>query len=87
MVLKDVERQEIEFVTEILNCLPIANIEQFSPDMIGQAHLVEQVSLGIGMILNIGVVKDMWKSTSLLVRAPRHLALCTIPLHVSSKSI
>uniref|UniRef100_A0A6N2LCL1 T-complex protein 1 subunit delta n=1 Tax=Salix viminalis TaxID=40686 RepID=A0A6N2LCL1_SALVM len=50
LVIKDVERDEIEFITKTLNCLPIANIEHFKEEKLGYADLVEEVSLGDGRL-------------------------------------
>lgn len=51
LVIKDVERDDIEFISKTLNCLPIANIEHFRSDKLGQADLVEEVSVGSGRVL------------------------------------
>jgi len=44
MCVKDIERDEVEFVCKSLGCKPIADIEQFTEDKLGQAELVEEVS-------------------------------------------
>ena len=75
MVIKDVERDEIEFVTKTLNCLPIANIEHFRAEKLGFADLVEEASLGDGKILKITGIKDMGRTTSVLVRGSNQLVL------------
>ncbi|CAH8260918.1 unnamed protein product [Arabidopsis lyrata] len=75
MVIKDVERDEIEFVTKTLNCLPIANIEHFRAEKLGHADLVEEASLGDGKILKITGIKDMGRTTSVLVRGSNQLVL------------
>ncbi|KAG5111863.1 hypothetical protein JHK82_035132 [Glycine max] len=59
LVIKDVERDEIEFITKTLNCLPIANIEHFRTEKLGYADLVEEVSLGDGKIVKITGIKEM----------------------------
>ena len=46
MVVKDVERDDIEFISRTLNCLPIANIEHFRAEKLGEADLVEDVQVG-----------------------------------------
>jgi T-complex protein 1 subunit delta len=74
-VIKDVERDEIEFITKTLNCLPIANIEHFKEEKLGYANLVEEVSLGDGKIVKITGIKDMGRTTTVLVRGSNHLVL------------
>ena len=43
MVVKDVERDEIEFISKTLGAIPIASIEAFSSSKLGTAKLVEEV--------------------------------------------
>jgi hypothetical protein len=50
LVVKDVEREDIEFISKTLNCLPIANIEHFHTEKLGRADLVEEVSVGSGRV-------------------------------------
>lgn len=50
LVIKDVEREDIEFISKTLNCLPIANIEHFRAEKLGHADLVEEVSVGNGRV-------------------------------------
>ncbi|EAY79196.1 hypothetical protein OsI_34308 [Oryza sativa Indica Group] len=60
MVVKDVERDEIEFITKTLNCMPIASIEHLRVDKLGPAHLVEEISVGDGNTHKI--CQDHWPS-------------------------
>uniref|UniRef100_A0A1I8ENV8 T-complex protein 1 subunit delta n=1 Tax=Wuchereria bancrofti TaxID=6293 RepID=A0A1I8ENV8_WUCBA len=46
MVVKDIEREDIEFYSRILGCRPIASIDHFVPEALGSADLVEQISTG-----------------------------------------
>lgn len=50
LVIKDVEREDIEFISKTLNCLPIANIEHFRAEKLGHADLVEEVPVGNGRV-------------------------------------
>jgi T-complex protein 1 subunit delta len=52
LVVKDVEREDIEFISKTLNCLPIANVEHFRTEKLGHADLVEEVSVGSGRVLS-----------------------------------
>lgn len=42
MAIKDVERDEIEFITKTLDCLPIANIEHFGSEKLVSEACVEK---------------------------------------------
>ncbi|EFJ35479.1 hypothetical protein SELMODRAFT_80665 [Selaginella moellendorffii] len=75
LVVKDVERDEIEFISKTLNCLPIANIEHFRAEKLGQAELVEEVSVGDGRIVKISGIKNMGRTTTILVRGSNQLVL------------
>lgn len=46
MVVKDIERDDIEFYSRILGCRPIASIDHFVPEALGSADLVEQIPTG-----------------------------------------
>jgi T-complex protein 1 subunit delta len=96
LVIKDVECDEIEFITKTLNCLPIANIEHFRKEKLGYADLVEEVSIGDGKIVKISGIKDMGKTTTVLVRGSNllvldeaerslHDALCVVRCLVSKR--
>ena len=45
MVVKDVEREDIEFISKTLHCLPIAHVDHMRPDKLGTAALVEEADV------------------------------------------
>ncbi|CAK4032832.1 T-complex 1 subunit delta [Lecanosticta acicola] len=47
MCIKDIERDEVEFICISTGCKPIADIDSFTEDKLGSADLVEEVS-GLG---------------------------------------
>ena len=46
MVIKDVEREDIEHVCKSLGCSPVASLDHFTVDKLASADLVEEVSTG-----------------------------------------
>ncbi|KAK0946612.1 T-complex protein 1 subunit delta [Friedmanniomyces endolithicus] len=44
LVIKDIERDEIEFICKSTSCKPIADVDSFTEDKLGSADLVEEVS-------------------------------------------
>merc|ERR1719162_2260577 len=44
MVIKDVERDDIDFITRTLGCKPVAHVDSFTADKLGNASLVEEIS-------------------------------------------
>ena len=48
MVIKDIERDEIDFVSKTLGCRPIASADHILPEHLGHADLVEELQIGGG---------------------------------------
>ena len=42
LVVRDVERDDIEFISRTLGCLPIAHVDHMRPEKLGHAKLVEE---------------------------------------------
>ena len=66
LVVKDVERDEIEFLSKSLGCKPISDIEAFSEDKLGVADLVEETSKAGAKVVKISGVKNKGKTVSVL---------------------
>lgn len=47
MVIRDIEREDIEFISKTLGCLPVAHIDHMKPEKLGSAELVEEVEVGM----------------------------------------
>jgi hypothetical protein len=45
MVVRGIEREDIEFISKTLGCLPIAHIDHMRPEKLGSAELVEEVDV------------------------------------------
>lgn len=75
MVVRDIERTEIEFIANTLGCVPIADAEQFTAPKLGEAALAEEVSTPSGKIIKITGVKNPGKTVSILCRASNRLLL------------
>ena len=98
MVVKDVERADIEFICKSLGCRPVAHPESFSADHLGQADLVETVSMGDEKLTKFLGVKNMGKTVTILVRGSNdlvmeeaersiHDALCVVRSVVKSRKL
>jgi T-complex protein 1 subunit delta len=46
MVVTDIERTDVEFISKTLDLLPVAHVDHFAPNKLGSAALVEEVSIG-----------------------------------------
>ncbi|GFR84263.1 T-complex protein 1 subunit delta [Elysia marginata] len=51
LVVKEVEREDVEFVCKTLGCKPIASVDHFLPENLGSAELVEEVQTGSSKIV------------------------------------
>ncbi len=46
MVIRDIEREDIEFISKTLGCLPIAHLDHMQQERMASADLVEEVEVG-----------------------------------------
>ena len=53
MVVKDIERSDIEFISKTIGCLPVANIENLKPEKFGRADTVIEESTPDGKIVRV----------------------------------
>lgn len=75
LVVKDVEREQVEFICKTLACRPIASLDHFSAEMLGTAELVEEVQCGTGKIVKISGIQDQGRTVSVVVRGSNKLVL------------
>jgi T-complex protein 1 subunit delta len=99
MVIRDIDREEIEFISKTINCTPVAHIDQFTPEKLGKAAKCEEVTLSEGSkVIKILGVPNSGKTVSILVRGSNHLlldeaerslhdALCVVRSIVKRRSI
>lgn len=57
MVVKDIDRDEVEFLSKSLGCKPIADIDLFTEDRLGSADLVDEIDSDGSRILTITGIK------------------------------
>lgn len=76
MCVTDIERDEVEFISKSLGCIPVAGIESFTADKLAKADLCEEVSVGAEKMIKVtGVAKPVKETVSLLVRGSNQLVL------------
>lgn len=76
MVIRDVERDDIEFVTKTLGCTPVAHPDALTADKLGHAELAQEVPVSGGMrVLKITGVANPGRTVSLLVRGSNKLVV------------
>lgn len=76
LVVRDIEREDVDFLVKSIGCRPIANIEDFTADKLGIADAVEEVSVGSSKVVKVTGphVKDA-RTCSILVRGSNQLVL------------
>ncbi|KAI8066867.1 T-complex protein 1 subunit delta [Gongronella butleri] len=75
MVVKDVERDEIEFIAKSLGCKPVADVESFTEDKLGYADLIEEVDSVGSRVVKVTGMKHAGKTVSVLCRGANSLVL------------
>ncbi|XP_064599892.1 T-complex protein 1 subunit delta-like [Liolophura sinensis] len=75
MVVKDIEREDIDFYCRSLGLRPIASIDHFVPENLGSAELVEEIPTGTSKILKVTGIVNAGKTVSVLIRGSNKLVL------------
>mmetsp|Transcript_14743 Transcript_14743/g.41508 ORF Transcript_14743/g.41508 Transcript_14743/m.41508 type:complete len:535 (-) Transcript_14743:230-1834(-) len=75
MVIKDIERDDIEFISKTLKCLPVAHIDHLKPEKLGYAELVKEVECGKGRVVKVTGIQNMGKTATVLLRGSNKLVL------------
>merc|ERR1712096_186045 len=75
MVIKDVEREDIEHVCKSLGCAPVASLDHFTADKLASADLVEEVSTGSSEVVKITGIAKAGRTVSIIVRGSNKLML------------
>ncbi|KAJ2124448.1 T-complex protein 1 subunit delta [Coemansia sp. RSA 720] len=98
MAIKEVERDEIEFICKATGCKPIADIDSFTEDKLGTADLIEEVESDGSRIVQISGIKNAGKTASIIMRGANqyvldeaersiHDALCVIRCLVKKRAL
>eukprot|EP00918_Siedleckia_nematoides_P050640 GHVU01110869.1.p1 GENE.GHVU01110869.1~~GHVU01110869.1.p1 ORF type:complete len:489 (-),score=121.94 GHVU01110869.1:1530-2996(-) len=74
LVVRDIERDDIEFITNTLGCEAVASLDHFTADKLGGADLVADEDLGGRRIVRISGVKSK-ETTTIMCRASNQLIL------------
>ncbi|CAG9797774.1 unnamed protein product [Chironomus riparius] len=75
MVVKDIERDDIEFVCKTLGCRPIASLDHFLPENVVNADLAEEISSGMNKFIKITGIQNQGRTASIIVRGSNKLVL------------
>lgn len=75
MVVKDIERSDIEFISKTLGCLPIAHVDHVRPEKLGIAELVEEISIGKSRVVKVTGIKNPGATATVLLRGSNKLII------------
>ena len=76
MVIKDIDRNDIDFIAKTIGATPVAHIDQFKAEKLGSAGLVEEVSAGgLQKIVKVTGCPNQGKTVSVLLRGSNQLVL------------
>jgi len=99
MVVKNIERNDVEFICKTIGCTPVAHIDQLTPEKLGTANLIAEETLSDGgKVLKCTGVSKANKTQTIFLRGSNNLiieeadrslhdALCVIRCLVKNKSI
>ena len=76
MVIKDIDRDQIEFISKTIQAIPVAHVDHFTAEKLGNAGLVEEVAYGGDKkIVKITGCPNQNKTVSILLRGSNQLVL------------
>ncbi|KAF7587343.1 T-complex protein 1 subunit delta [Aspergillus hancockii] len=78
LVVKDIERDEVEFLCKSLGCKPVANVDSFTEDKLGTADLVEEVQASGARYVKVTGIKSAPttnQTVSIVARGANNLIL------------
>ncbi|MCQ2820632.1 MAG: T-complex protein 1 subunit delta [archaeon] len=76
MVIRDIEREDVEFIAKTIQATPVAHIDSFTPEKLGKAELCEEINVSEGSrLVKITGVPNGAKTVSILVRGSNKLLL------------
>ncbi|KAL6760482.1 chaperonin complex component [Haematococcus lacustris] len=75
MVVRDIERDDIEFISKTLGCLPMAHVDHMKAEKLGTAQLVEEVEVGKGRVVKITGIQNKGRTATVLLRGSNKMVL------------
>lgn len=70
MVVTDIERNDVDFISRTLNLLPIAHVDHFTPEKLGSCALAEEVTIAgsTSKVVKMTGIVNMGKTVTILMR-------------------
>jgi len=99
MVIKDIDRDQIDFISKTINATPVAHPDQLTKEKLGSADVCEEISAGGSQkIIKVTGCPNKGKTVSILLRGSNQLvideaerslhdALCVVRALVKKRSL
>lgn len=75
MVIKDIDRDQIDFIAKTIMAVPVAHVDHFTAEKLGKASLVSEVDVGEKKIVKVTGCPNENKTVSILLRGSNQLVL------------
>merc|ERR1712164_22557 len=75
MVIRDIERDEIEFISKATGCIPMASVDALHKEKLGHAELVQEVTVGQGKVVKVTGIENMGRVATVLLRGSNKMLL------------
>ncbi|XP_059094447.1 T-complex protein 1 subunit delta-like [Tigriopus californicus] len=75
MVVKDIEREDIDYVCKTLGCRPIASLDHFTAENLVAADLVEEQMSGPSKFVKVTGIAHQGRTVSVIMRGSNKLVL------------
>lgn len=77
MVVTDIERNDVDFISRTLNLLPVAHVDHFAPEKLGSCAIAEEVSIAgsTSRVVRFTGIVNMGRTITILMRGTNKLVL------------
>mmetsp|Transcript_27153 Transcript_27153/g.85451 ORF Transcript_27153/g.85451 Transcript_27153/m.85451 type:complete len:491 (-) Transcript_27153:687-2159(-) len=78
MVITDIERNEVDFIARTIGLTPVAHVDQMTPDKLGSARSVQEVSMPGGnsnRVVKVTGIENPGRTMTMLIRGSNKLVL------------
>merc|ERR1711998_253479 len=75
MVIRDIERDQVEFICKSLNVTPVASSDHFTADKLASAQLCHEVQVGQGKVVKVTGIENMGRVATVLLRGSNKMLL------------
>merc|ERR1712066_917689 len=75
MVVKDIEREDIDHVCKTLGCRPIASLDHFNAENLVSVDAIEEQQVGVSKCIKFSGIANQGRTVSLILRGSNKLML------------